>query len=193
MVMKIGVLALQGNFAEHIETLKKCKGIDAVEVRLPEDLKDLSGLVIPGGESTTISKLLATSGLDKTILEKQKSGMGIFGTCAGAVIISKKITNPSRNNTEPFGMIDIEIARNDYGRQVDSFETDLEIKDIGEFHAVFIRAPIIHNIGDGVEVLAEFEGKPVLVKQDKIMACTFHPELTDRTDVHENFIKSLEG
>jgi len=187
MVMKLGVLALQGAFIEHIEMLRKC-GAEAVEVRTPEDLKGVKGLILPGGESTAIGKLLVSSGLGKEIIKKHKEGMGVFGTCAGAILLSKKIINNSQTS---LNLLDIEIKRNEYGRQVDSFEADLAIKGIGKFKGIFIRSPIIHSVGKNVEVLAEFEGNPVMVRQGKILACAFHPELTEKPDVHKYFIKML--
>ena len=169
----IGVLALQGDFAEHILLLNEHK-IHSLEVRSLEDLKKCSALIIPGGESTTMSYLMETSGLGKEIKRRVRAGMPFYGTCAGAIVAAKKVLGEKR--FEPLGLIDIEIKRNDYGRQVDSFEAELEVKGAGKVNGVFIRSPIIKKIGKGVEVLASFEGKPVLVRQKNILVGTFHPE-----------------
>lgn len=182
--MKIGVLALQGSFKEHIDMIEKCN-IDAVSIKLPEDLKDVNGLIIPGGESTTIGNLMQRNHLDREIIKRNRMGMSIYGTCAGAIILSKRIVG---SNQPRLGLLDISIKRNDYGRQADSFETELEIKKIGKFNGIFIRAPVIEKIDNGVRALAKLNNNPVLIQQDNILASTFHPELTNDKKVHEHFI-----
>jgi len=186
--MKIGVLALQGNFKEHIEMLKKCS-VETKEIRMPSDLDDCDGLIIPGGESTTIGKLLKKYKLDKKIIENNSNGMPIFGTCAGAILLATEITDSKQPK---LSLIDISVKRNAYGRQVDSFETDVEVNGIGKVKGVFIRAPIISKIYDGVEVLSEFNGEAVLVKNCNILVSTFHPELTDDVKIHNLFIEMVK-
>ena len=185
---KIGVLALQGDFKEHIEMLKKCR-VNAVEVRLPEDLKDVDGLIIPGGESTAIGKLMQEHDLDKEILKKCKQGMAIYGTCAGAILLSKNIMGSRQPR---LGLLDISVKRNDYGRQIDSFEAELNIDKIGKVKGVFIRAPVIEKVRDGIRILSKLNNNPVLIQKGNILASTFHPELTGDKRVHEYFIKSIK-
>lgn len=182
--MKIGVLALQGDFVDHIKMLKKCN-VKTKEIRLPEDLDDVSGLIIPGGESTTIIKLMKMYKLDKKIIQKNRNGMPIFGTCAGTILLSKEIIGNKQNS---LGLLDVAVLRNGYGRQIDSFETILDVNDLGKVKGIFIRAPIIKNVYNGVKVLAECQGKPVLVKQNNILAATFHPEMADEKKVYGLFI-----
>lgn len=188
--MKIGVLALQGDFAEHISMLKRI-GVEAVEVRLPEHLKGLDGLIIPGGESTTIGKLATAYGLMEPIREFGKSH-AIWGTCAGAIFLSNDI-----GRDQPLlGLMDIKVQRNAFGRQVDSFETDLEIDELFKatgtehpYHAVFIRAPIIESVGNKTKILSKLEdGRIVAAQQGHLLATSFHPELTGDTRFHEYFI-----
>ena len=170
--IKIGVLALQGDVIEHIKTLQALK-VQTKEVRLPTDLQGLDGLILPGGESTTISKLLIQSGIDKAIKHYHKKGMAVFGSCAGAIIICKKIVD--EKIVKPLRLIDITVQRNAFGPQLESFETDLNF--IGEkkkFHAAFIRAPIIKSVGTKTTVLSEFKNQPVLVAQDNVLVSTFH-------------------
>jgi len=186
--IKIGVLALQGDFKEHIEMLKKCN-VDATEVRLPEDLEDMGGLIIPGGESTTMGSLMLRHGLDRELIKKYKEGMAIYGTCAGAILLAKNIED---SNQPRLSLLDISIKRNDYGRQIDSFESQLEIKKIGRFTGIFIRAPVIEKVNSGINVLSSFNKNPVLVQQGKILASTFHPELTNDRRVHEYFIGMVD-
>ena len=184
--MPIGVLGLQGNVKEHVDMLE---GItrDVRVVKKASQIKGLDGLVIPGGESTTIFPLLKKYKIDKEI---KKANLPIFGTCAGAVIMAKEILNMDQNT---LNLMDFTVERNAYGRQVDSFETDLKIPKIGNvpLNGVFIRAPIIKSVGKGVEVLAKQNGDPVLVRDGKFLASTFHPELTDDTRVHEYFLNLL--
>jgi 5'-phosphate synthase pdxT subunit len=185
--MKIGVLAVQGDFKEHISMLRMCN-VKAREVRLPSDFEDIDGLILPGGESTAIENFIKKYGLAKKIKEKHSRGMPVFGTCAGAIVMAKKIINNS-DSKAGLGLLNIGVRRNAYGRQIDSFEADIEINTLGTFKGVFIRAPVIENIYNGVEVLSEFEGKAVLVKNGNALAATFHPELTDDARVHKYFVE----
>jgi len=189
--VKIGVLALQGAAAEHIQMLSAL-GAEALPVRLPSELDGLDALIIPGGESTTISKLLSDYGLMEPIRRLAKKGFPIFGTCAGLVLLAKKVPNLQM---ESIGVMDIEVERNAFGRQVDSFEADLKIPALhnGTFHGVFIRSPIIEKTERGVEVLCQLNGKPVAVRQGKLLACAFHPELTDDLRLHKYFLKLVTG
>jgi 5'-phosphate synthase pdxT subunit len=173
--MKIGVLAVQGAFREHAAMLRRL-GADVVEVRLPEQLDGLDGLVIPGGESTAITRLMGLYGLDDAV---KGFAAPILGTCAGMIVLGR----------ERLGLIDIAVERNAFGRQVASFETDLPIDGESEpFHAVFIRAPWITEAGPGVDILAEVDGHPVLAREGHVIVASFHPELTDDTRIHEQFL-----
>ena len=189
--MKIGVLALQGAVAEHIQMLSALE-TEVIPVRTPSELDGLDALVIPGGESTTISKLLSDYGLMQPIRELAEQGFPIFGTCAGLVLLAKRVSNLEM---EPIGVMDIEVKRNAFGRQVDSFEANLEIPALhnGTFHGVFIRAPIIEKTENGVEVLCLLNDKPVAVRQGKLLACAFHPELTDDLRLHRYFLDIVKG
>ena len=176
--MKIGVLAVQGNFREHVAMLRQL-GTEAVEVRKPEQLDDLDGLVIPGGESTTFMRLMRLYGLEEAVRSFEKP---ILGTCAGLIVLDQ----------EHLGLLDVDVARNAYGRQVASFEADLQLTGEGKpLRGVFIRAPRVERAGDDVEVLVELEGEPVLLRQGRLLVATFHPELTDDTRVHELFLDSV--
>lgn len=189
--MKIGVLALQGAFIEHIKILREL-GVEAVEVRLPEDLEGLDGLIIPGGESTTIGKLATAYGLMEP-LRAFASQKPTWGTCAGMIFLAKDI---GIDQQPILGVMDIHVNRNAFGRQVDSFEVDLPINKLeGEpFHAVFIRAPIVSDVEDGVEVLAALEdGRIVAVQQGHLLATAFHPELTRDSRLHAYFLKLAKG
>lgn len=189
--MKIGVLALQGDFAEHLTMLQRI-GAQGVEVRLPRDLFGVEGLIIPGGESTTIGKLAVMYGLMEP-LQQLAQAKPIWGTCAGAIFISKDV-----HRQQPLlGLMDITVTRNAFGRQVDSFETDLNVpaltnKDNGQprpYHAVFIRAPLIESVGPGVEVLAKLpNGRIVAARQNNLLATSFHPELTRDERFHRYFV-----
>ena len=173
--MKIGVLAVQGNFREHSAILRRL-GTEVVEVRLPEELEGLDGLVIPGGESTTFTRLMRLYGLDDAVRRFPGS---VFGTCAGMIVLDR----------HHLGLVDVVVDRNAYGRQVASFEADLELAGEDEpLRGVFIRAPRVREVGEHVEVLAEHEGEPVLLRQDRFLVASFHPELTDDTRVHEVFV-----
>tara|TARA_Y100001970_G_scaffold28717_2_gene35278 strand:- start:56161 stop:56748 length:588 start_codon:yes stop_codon:yes gene_type:complete len=188
---KIGVLAIQGDYQEHKNMLE---GVGAVtkEIRLPNELEDIDGLIIPGGESTTIIQLIDIYEMRNPIIERVTSGMAIWGTCAGMISIAKTLKD---KRPDPLHLMDIEVSRNAFGRQIDSFETYLDIKNIEgpPVRGIFIRAPVVTNIGKGVEILSEIEsGKPVMVLQDKMLATSFHPELTDDTRIHE-FFKNLSS
>jgi 5'-phosphate synthase pdxT subunit len=186
--MKIGVLALQGAVREHVRLLEKA-GADAVAVKRAEQLNDLDGLVIPGGESTTISKLMNEYKLTQPIRDMHQSGKPIFGTCAGMILIAGRIAGQDEAH---LGLMDITVKRNAFGRQRESFEAALDVKGIGsEFQAVFIRAPYIEEVGPGVEVLAEVDGKIVAARQGHLLAAAFHPELTDDVRFHAYFIEMV--
>ncbi len=184
--MKIGVLALQGAFREHCQALVRC-GVEAVEIRNANELDDLDGLILPGGESTTIGKLLVDWGIMDKIKQRAAQGMAIYGTCAGLILLAKTIHNSAQPR---LGLMDITVRRNAFGRQVDSFETGLFVPELGEkpFPAVFIRAPLIEKAEASVTVLARVEDKIVMARQGKFLATSFHPELTSDTRVHQYFI-----
>jgi 5'-phosphate synthase pdxT subunit len=191
--MKIGVLAVQGAFAEHIAVLRKL-GVEAVEVRLPEQLDGLDGLIIPGGESTSITLLMKNYGLTEAISRLAKSGFPVFGTCAGMIVLASDLSNDG--GVEPVGAMDIRVARNAFGRQVDSFEAELSISVLGKepLTAVFIRAPKIESVGKEVEVLAKLaDGTVVAARQGKLLVTSFHPELTDDTRLHRYFLDMVAG
>jgi pyridoxal 5'-phosphate synthase pdxT subunit len=173
--MTIGVLALQGNFREHAAALRRL-GADVVEVRLPEDLEGLDGLVIPGGESTAIARLMRLYGLDEAV---QGFGGAVLGTCAGMILLDRR----------HLGLVDLEVERNAYGRQRASFEADLDLGDGEPLRGVFIRAPRVADWGDGVEVLARQAGVPVLLRDGRYLVAAFHPELTGDDRVHERFLE----
>jgi len=179
--MKGGVLALQGDFREHAHVLADL-GIAPVEVRRPDDLAPVDLLVIPGGESTTIGKLAASAGLVEPIRERAAKGMPMLGTCAGMIVMAQRV-----EGGEPLmSVIDISVRRNAYGRQVDSFESDVEVDGIDHpVRAVFIRAPIVEDVGPDVTVLAELEGHPVVLEQGNLVVASFHPELAGETRLHE--------
>ncbi len=176
--MRVGVLALQGNFREHLAALARL-GVEGVEVRKPEQLDGLDGLIVPGGESTTFMRLMRLYGLDEAI--RRFSG-AVFGTCAGMIVLDR----------HHLDLVDVEVERNAYGRQVASFEADLELKGEGEpLRGVFIRAPRVREAGPAVEVLAEHDGEPVLLRQGRFLVASFHPELTDDLRVHERFLEMV--
>ena len=187
--MRIGVLALQGDVPEHIRALEKC-GCEPREVKTKADLEDIQGLIVPGGESTTLGNLLVNFGLVDPIAEAARGGLPMLGTCAGMIMMAKDIVGSQQPR---LGVLDVVVRRNAFGRQVDSFETDLKIKGLrgGPFAAVFIRAPHIESVGEGVEVLSEFEGKPVLVRQGHLLASAFHPELTNDLRIHKFFLEII--
>ena len=187
----VGVLALQGAFAVHEERLREC-GVAAQQVRTPDDLSRVDALVMPGGESTTMSKLLTTSGLFDPIAERLDNGMPVFGTCAGMILLATEVLD-GRPDQRSFGAIDIAVRRNGYGRQVDSFEADLEVASVGDrpFHGVFIRAPKVERVGEGIEVLASHAGVPVLLRRGRVSVASFHPELSGDARLHRSFIDTL--
>ncbi|MFH0942266.1 MAG: pyridoxal 5'-phosphate synthase glutaminase subunit PdxT [Chloroflexota bacterium] len=190
--MKIGVLALQGAFREHIEVLGRL-GAHAVEVRLPEQMGDISGLVIPGGESTAIVKLMQHYRLVEPLRELARSGLPVLGTCAGLIVMAKNLTT---NNFETLSLMDMTVARNAFGRQVDSFETEIDVPVLGKtpFKAVFIRAPIIEKVAPRVEVLARLaNGTIVAARQGKMVVTAFHPELADDPRFHRYFLDIVKG
>ena len=192
--MKVGVLALQGDVGEHVAVLSDI-GADPVEVRGPEHLAGVDALVMPGGESTTMSLLLESSGLRPAIADRLAGGMPALGTCAGMILLARDVLD-GRRDQRSFGAIDIAVRRNAFGRQVDSFETDLDVSGVqgGPVHAVFIRAPVVEGTGPGVEVLATVEmedgdPRPVVCRQGPVMVTAFHPELTGDPRLHELFLK----
>ena len=186
--MKVGILALQGDVREHKRILTKLDA-EPVEVKLPQDLEDLDALIIPGGESTTIGMLIKKYKLDIAIKEKHKLGMPIYGACAGAIILAKNIIGSSQPK---LALADISIKRNEYGSQINSFEANLSIKDIGDFKGIFIRAPIIKSFYNGCQVLSEHNNHPVMVRQNNLLITTFHPELINDTIIHEYFLNMAQ-
>jgi 5'-phosphate synthase pdxT subunit len=190
--MKIGVLASQGAFAEHIAALIQLD-VEALPVRLPGELAGVDGLIIPGGESTTISRLMAAYDLSERISSLAQEGMPVFGTCAGMILMAGKV---SGNGTKALGLMDISVRRNAFGRQVDSFEVELSVPALGEkpFPAVFIRAPLVEGCGGNVEVLARLEdGTVVAARQDRLLVTAFHPELTSDLRFHRYFLDMVSG
>ena len=188
--MKVGVLALQGAYASHLQAFA-CLDVEVLEVRTPEDLEKIDRLVIPGGESTTISMLLDSNGMRVPIQESISEGMPVFGTCAGMIVLAREVLD-GRDDQKPLGAIDITVRRNAFGRQVDSFESEIEVSGLDEpFPSVFIRAPIVESIGEGVEVYARVDEKIVLCGTDSILVASFHPELSNDGRIHEMFL-SLE-
>ncbi len=182
----MGVLSLQGAVEEHLRMIKRC-GFEGVKVKTVGDLEKVDRLIIPGGESTAIGKLAKIYGLDREISKRGREGMPIFGTCAGMILLANKVVG---NEQIRFKLIDIEVERNAFGRQVDSFEVDLKIENLNGklFRAVFIRAPYIRKIGSNVKVLAKFKGKIIMARQKNILVSSFHPELTDDLRVHKYFL-----
>ena len=190
--MEVGVLAIQGDFAEHIAVLGKL-GVTAREIRLPEQLDSLGGLIIPGGESTTLSRLMTIYNLREPIAQMAVQGHAVWGTCAGMIMLSREITE---QDPVPLDVMDIGVQRNAFGRQVDSFEQDLNVNALGgaPYHAIFIRAPVIIRVGQGVKVLSALEDKrPVAVQQGNLMATSFHPELTNDYRFHCYFLDLANG
>jgi pyridoxal 5'-phosphate synthase pdxT subunit len=180
----IGVLALQGDFREHKQVFERL-GATVKEVRLPQDLQGLHGLVIPGGESTTITKLIKIYNFDVALPDFHQKGGAVWGTCAGAIVVSSEVVGYPQQLC--LNLIDIAVERNAYGRQVDSFEADVNFDGL-PFHTVFIRAPRIAKVGTPVKVLATFKDDPIMVAQDKVLVTVFHPELTNDTRVHQYFL-----
>ena len=185
--MKIGVLAVQGDFVEHTAILRRL-GVDSQEIRLPEQLEELDGLIIPGGESTTLSRLMSIYHLREPVAEMVRQQKTVWGTCAGMIMMAREITE---EDPIPLDLMDIGVRRNAFGRQIDSFEQDLNINgfDGPPFHAIFIRAPVIIRVGPEVATLAELpDGRPVAVQQGNLMATSFHPELTSDFRFHQHFL-----
>lgn len=186
----IGILGLQGAFAKHIEMIKNL-GKEVCDVRRPKELETCDGLIIPGGESTTIMRQMNFIGMNEALNQFGKS-KPIFGTCAGLILMSQEIKDDAM---KPFGFLDIVTERNAFGRQVDSFQAEVEVQFERRFHfpAIFIRAPRIRSIGENVKVLATHDGEPILVRQGHHLAATFHPELTENPAIHQYFLKIIEG
>ena len=191
MGARIGVLSLQGAAARHADALAAL-GAEVVPVRTRDDLAHIDGLVVPGGESTTISHLLDTSGLREPLAERLDDGLPAFGTCAGMILLATDVLD-GRDDQRSFGAIDIGVRRNAFGRQRDSFEADLTVAGLsgGPLHAVFIRAPVVDRVGEDVEVLASVDAGPVLCRSGAIMVCSFHPELGDDRRLHATFLEGV--
>lgn len=189
--MKVGILALQGAFAAHASCLRSL-GAEPREVRTPADLDEVAALVLPGGESTTMSMLLESADLFDPVAARLAAGMPALGTCAGMILLGAEILD-GRADQRCFGAVDISVRRNAFGRQVDSFEADLPLADLtdGPFRAVFIRAPFVERAGPDVEVLATVDGHPVLCRQGAVTVAAFHPELSDDLRLHDRFLKEL--
>lgn len=194
--MRPGVLALQGAFREHRDALDAL-GVESVEVRTPEELASVDALVLPGGESTTVAKLLLTSGLDAPLRDRLRDGLPVFGTCAGLILLAATVLDGrpgrarSRLDQAPLGALDVVVRRNAYGTQLQSFEAPLDVCGVsgGPFVGVFIRSPVIESVADDVEVLATHRDHPVLVRQGPVWAATFHPELAGDLRIHRTFLE----
>lgn len=188
--MKIGVLALQGAFREHCRMLAEL-GLQAVEIRKAVELEDIEGLILPGGESTAIGKMLNDWGLMGTVRERAARGMAVYGTCAGMILLAKEIIDSEQPR---LGLMDITVRRNAFGRQCESFEADLSVNEFGvePVRAVFIRAPYIEAAGPAVQTMAKVNDKIVIARQDKLLVTAFHPELTRDLRIHEYFIKMIK-
>jgi len=189
--LRIGVLALQGDFAEHLRALTRL-GVEGCRVRKVEELRQVDGLILPGGESTTIGTLMERFGLMEALRELARQGKPLYGTCAGLILMAKEIEGSQQPR---LGLMDITVRRNAYGRQVESFEADVEVPRLEgpPLRAVFIRAPQVVRASPGVEVLAQWEGLPVLVQQGPWLASTFHPELTDDLRIHRYFLSLVRA
>ena len=187
----VGILAIQGDVIEHRHALERI-GAETTEIRLPEQLDGVDGLIIPGGESTTIVQLIDIYNLRDVIRNKVKSGLPTWGTCAGMIVLADRLTD---RRPDPLRLMNIDVSRNAFGRQVDSFEQDLEIDGVDgpPFRAVFIRAPVVNSAGPGTRILARLDdGRPVAVRQGGMLATSFHPELTDDSRVHQLFVRMIE-
>lgn len=190
--MHIGVLALQGAFREHIYAIEALDA-RASAIRLPEQLDQVDGLIIPGGESTAISKLMQSYGFYEPIVARHAQGMAVWGTCAGAILIAKTVVDGVADQ-RGLELMDVTVRRNAYGRQVDSFEVDLDFAHVGPmYRGIFIRAPWLESVGEGVEVLAEHDSHICAARQGRLMATTFHPELTGDPRVHRYFVEKVVG
>lgn len=184
--MNIGILGFQGAIIEHRKSLEKI-GCDVTVVLYPEDLDKIDGIILPGGESTTMSKLLTRTGMREPLVNKIKEGLPVWGTCAGLILLAKNVANCTKVNS--LKVMDITVKRNAYGTQIDSFNTNVIIKDVSdnEIPLVFIRAPYIDSVGDKTDVICKVDGHIVAARQDKMLATSFHPELTDNTEFHSYF------
>lgn len=196
---RVGVVAMQGGFDAHVRAVEAAGG-EAFLVKTPEEVADADGLILPGGESTTIGKLLARYGMDEAIRDAHAAGKPIYGTCAGMILLAKKIEHGAMRGGQPtLELMDIAVARNAFGRQVDSFEADIEAPTVTEatgggesmVRGVFIRAPFVEETGAGVDVLARYENRTVLVQQGGLLASAFHPELTNDARVHRYFLRMI--
>jgi pyridoxal 5''-phosphate synthase, glutaminase subunit Pdx2 len=189
--MKVGILALQGAVREHANSLRNC-GVEPVEIRYPEQLAEVKGLIIPGGESTTVGKLLVKYEMLEPIAEMGRKGFPIFGTCTGLILLAREI---SGSDQPRLGIMDITVERNAFGRQIASFETDIDIPEIGSpaFHAVFIRAPYITEVRADVRVLAKLDEKILFAREKNLLVAAFHPELTSDLRIHQYFIAMCQG
>ena len=187
--MRVGVLALQGDFREHIAALNEI-GVSAIAVKRASEIEAVDALILPGGESTTIAKLARIFGVFDLIQKRIKEGMPVYGSCAGLILLADKILDGAPGQ-ESFGGLDITARRNAFGRQVDSFEGEIEFKGLGKLNGVFIRAPWVEEVGKEVEVLAMAHEHPVAVRQGKILATSFHPELTNNHAVHRYFVEEI--
>lgn len=190
MSERIGVLALQGDFAEHLAVLERL-AVEAAEVRTREQVEDATALVIPGGESTTMIKLIDRFDLRDLIKKRIGDGMPVMGTCAGAIVLAREVSDGEK----PLGELDIVVRRNAYGRQVESFEAEVRVEELGKepIKGVFIRAPVLEELGARVRILGTWADRPVIVRQDNLLATTFHPELTDDDRVHRYFLEQICG
>jgi 5'-phosphate synthase pdxT subunit len=191
--VKVGVLALQGAFREHREVLDAL-GIECAEVRVPEHLGGVDALILPGGESTTMSRLLDTSGLREPLTGLLRDGLPALGTCAGLILMATGVLD-GRADQVPLGVLDVTVRRNAYGRQRDSFEADLDVDGLAgpSFPGVFIRAPVVERVGERVDVVAEYAGEPVLVRGGAVWGSTFHPELSGDLRVHQRFLQEVSS
>ncbi|WZL71947.1 pyridoxal 5'-phosphate synthase glutaminase subunit PdxT [Clostridiaceae bacterium 35-E11] len=190
-MIKVGVLDLQGSVIEHIKMLDKIEGVKSVRVKYPEEINEIDGLIIPGGESTTIGKLLRNFKIDVLLKDRINHGMPVWGTCAGMILLAKKINGKEEAHLK---VMDIDVKRNAYGRQIDSFQMKKRIPEFSEnpIPLVFIRAPYIQNVGNKVEILSEIDGNIVAAKQNHMLVTSFHPELTEDQSIHRYFIRMLE-
>jgi 5'-phosphate synthase pdxT subunit len=189
---RIGVLALQGDFAEHVSLLGMLN-VDAVEIRTADQLDNIDALIVPGGESTSMAKLMDIYGLREPLLHFARSGKPLWGTCAGLILLAGRLIE---DRPEPLALMDMTVRRNGFGRQVDSFETDVEVEGIagGPFHAVFIRAPVITEAGSGVQVLASLDGGTIVAARERnLLVTAFHPELTDDSRIHRYFVEMADA
>lgn len=191
--MKVGVLALQGAFREHIYALEALD-VGAVAIRLVDQMADIDGLIFPGGESTAMAKLMETYGFYEPICERYEQGMAVWGTCAGAILVARDVVDGIADQRS-LALMDACVRRNAYGRQIDSFEADLDFAHVagGPYRGVFIRAPWLESVGSGVEVLAKHDGHIVAARQDRLLATTFHPELTGDPRIHRYFVEEVIG